>query len=172
MASRLCFSGHTTRIEYIGGSRLPPGDIILMAEGVSKDSLSLDWDFSESERLERASFGRASWMSEGCERLMSGTYEEADDRSDLLLTVRIEGLELPEEAKASGDATNDDPADCGSVIGDVFGLGGSESVFDNVGTWLMIGVGEMGDMGVGGNKDAPGVGGGGWSSEDGRLVLM
>lgn len=162
----------------MGGRRLPPGDIILMADGVA---IVPSWPVTSAISVLPclSVFGMASVIGGGEPRLGSGTYDEADDRSDLILLVRavmIDGSELPEEPMASGDDTYDESADKGSTIGDTPLWTGSGSVLDNEVTCLVAGVGvpcAIGDTG-GASKGNPGVGGGigGWSSEDGRLVLM
>lgn len=109
VASLLYFNGQTTRILNIGGCKVPPGDIILIAEGTSTlDKLVAE--LTVSVRPWRGPVGMASVIGDGELSEGSGTYDEADDRSDLTLLerlVRIEGSELPEEASGDPPASED-----------------------------------------------------------------
>ena len=104
--------------------------------------------------------------------LGSGTYDEADERSDLMLlvpVVLIEGSELADDAMPSGEDTKAEyPEVNGSPFGDV--LSGKDKVFESVGTKLGAGAG----LGRGPSDKVfgPGVAGGGSSPDVGRLVLM
>lgn len=90
-------------MENIGGRRLPPGEIIRIAVGGCTDC----WGVSESLCLElslsallRESVGRVSLIGEVGIREGSGMYDDADDRSDRRLVVRVvrmDGSELADD---------------------------------------------------------------------------
>ena len=97
VASRLYLSGQTTRMEYIGGIRLPgevapPGTELLVS--------SPDADL---ESLPDS--GKASFMG-GLNNVGSGMNEEADERSDRRLLVRAAELELADDTEGDSRPTS------------------------------------------------------------------
>lgn len=101
VACRLCLRGQTTRIEYIGGEGVPPGDSMRIADGGSEAcGAPLPAPASSFERRASASDGRFNLMEDGAMVAVSGANDDAEDLSDLVLVreVRTDGSELADDA--------------------------------------------------------------------------
>ena len=178
--------GQTTSIEYMGGSKLPPGDSIRIEAGgggicslAAAVIVSLVLESPLSVRPGRASLGIANFIGELGIPAESGTKDEAEDLSDLMLVreVRIDGSELAEDAAGeSRPASGEEMYDCGVCVSSTANLGEAGTPRSETAVLVArgIGIGDgISDMGVTGMA-GPGVGGGigGWSFSEGRVVLI
>ena len=111
MASRLYWRGHTTKIEYIGGLRVPPGDIDGFVP-LTDASEPVDPSVGESTLIDFESFDsrlgpEPSFESLGNTRVIGGRAigvsarkDDAEDRCDwrvLFLEEAIDGSELADD---------------------------------------------------------------------------
>lgn len=180
VASRAYFSGHSTKIEYIGGRRLSPGE---SARVVLSEPAERAGSASAVERREVV--GRASLIGGVPGIDMSCTYDEADERSERKLLVRAadltdvtDGSELAEDTEAtSGDVYGDgDWLYSRAILGDALAWPSLciwiDEALDGLEAVVGLGTGP-GDIGRIGMVITPGVvAGGGWSRCDGNVVLM
>ena len=107
VASRLCASGQTTRIEYIGGCKaLPSGDRLRGAGGGAFSVASETSDVDESSEVSLASLFSGSASSIGsflAKLLASCMKDDADDLSERKLDLPVsevpvrDGSELPDD---------------------------------------------------------------------------